>query len=160
MVKVTEYKQELQFTLPSWIVLNDVVRYNLSKSLFWLGSWVVEFEYRSNYTLSWNLNFKLWNNNNAVITFPFSIQKWTYKYTQDFNAPINLSQYTGTYSSHQSWGWTYIFNTSYYKITVNNTFTAKRYLWKPRELKQIAQKATTTIFWLHTDNSWVTQDAE
>ena len=33
-------------------------------------------------------------------------------------------------------------------------------LWKPRELKQIAQKATTTIFGVHTDNIRITQNAE
>ncbi len=32
--------------------------------------------------------------------------------------------------------------------------------WYPRQLKEISKKATTTIFWIHIDNSRVTQDAE
>jgi len=30
--------------------------------------------------------------------------------------------------------------------------------WKPRELQSISNKATITIFWVHTDNTRVTQD--
>ena len=33
-------------------------------------------------------------------------------------------------------------------------------VWKPRELKQITQKASTTMFGVHTDRTRITQDAE
>jgi len=32
--------------------------------------------------------------------------------------------------------------------------------WKPRVLKDITQKATITIFWVHTDGSRITQETE
>ena len=30
--------------------------------------------------------------------------------------------------------------------------------WKPRELKSISNKAKTTLFWVHTDNTRITQE--
>lgn len=56
-----------------------------------------------------------------------------------------------------------------YNVTLSN-FSITRQLWvmhtvvstngKPRELKQIAQKASITIFGKHIDNTRITQDAE
>jgi len=42
-------------------------------------------------------------------------------------------------------------------ITISKQYSIT---WKPRELKAISQKAITTIFGIHIDNSRVTQDVE
>ena len=64
------------------------------------------------------------------------------------------------------WNWgsgynrtlTWIFE--YYETDTGEISKNASIKWKPRELKQIAQKATTTIFWLHIDRTRITQDVE
>lgn len=65
--------------------------------------------------------------------------------------------------------WFHNYQTYGYEVTLSN-FSITRQLWvmqtvvsrngKPRELKQIAQKARITIFGVHTDNTRITQDVE
>ena len=48
----------------------------------------------------------------------------------------------------------------YYTLSQIPIYKTYTHFWKPRELKIIGKKVSTTLFWVHTDNSRVTQDAE
>ena len=157
LCKVTEYIQETTITpTASMQVRDSVVRFNLDKQL--VGK-EVKLTYNSSYVQNTgNQNFILWNNNGNVTTFTFQIEKATREFTKTLSEVTAITKFTGNHTQYSSYQ-TYIYGTNYYKITVEFPFTASRNKWKPRELQNIGIKASTTIFWVHIDNTRITQDA-
>ena len=95
----------------------------------------------------------------SIFKYYHTTQPWyDLPYTQETDITLTKSEIINWFKVQLSNG-SYAFTANYslqinIPINLDLPFMIK---WKPRELKQIAQKASITIFWVHTDNSRVSQ---
>ena len=120
-------------------------------------SWKFRFKFDA-YSTSWGWNVKAVNNwTDNILGNLFTTAYTNYDTTVD-NISSGMISIQAKANSSSASVWIKNFQAYNLKATIHWNNTAVR--GKPRELKAIAQKATTTIFWVHIDNSRVTQDQE
>lgn len=83
--------------------------------------------------------------------------------TETFTTELKSGEHTLTiYAIAQSWN-SYVYSVSTVTlIKIDNTelnFDKTGINWRPRQQKEISEKAKTTIFWMHIDNTRVNQDS-
>jgi len=99
------------------------------------------------YPKYWDAEFNLWQNSLST--------PWI-----EINKELSQTLYLRISNWGQQYNRTLTWIFEYYEMDIGEISKNASIKWKPRELKAISQKASTTIFWVHIDNSRVTQDVE